>query len=54
MNKHIVKTGFAGDGDGDIVLADPGIKVAWLIMILFPLPLPTLPIWLSIAMPSTY
>ena len=28
-NKYIVKTGFAGDGDGDIVLADPGIKVAW-------------------------
>lgn len=28
-NKYIVKTGFAGNGDGDIVLADPGIKVAW-------------------------
>jgi len=28
-NKYIVKTGFAGDGDGDIVLANPGIKVAW-------------------------
>ena len=28
-NKYIVKTGFAGDGDGDIVLANPGIQVAW-------------------------
>ena len=28
-NKYIIKTGFAGDGDGDIVLANPGNKVAW-------------------------
>ncbi|HEY6073181.1 MAG TPA: P22 phage major capsid protein family protein [Anaerolineales bacterium] len=28
-NKYIVHTGFAGDGDGDIVLAKPGNKVAW-------------------------
>lgn len=28
-NKYICATGFAGDGDGDIVLAAPGIKVAW-------------------------
>jgi len=28
-NKYMVKTGFAGDGDGDIVLFDPGLKVAW-------------------------
>ncbi len=28
-NKYVIKTGFAGDGDGDIVVADPGIKVAW-------------------------
>lgn len=28
-NKYIVKTGFAGDGDGDVVLANPGLKVAW-------------------------
>lgn len=28
-NKYVVKTGFAGDGDGDIVIANPGIKVAW-------------------------
>lgn len=28
-NKYIVKTGFAGNGDGDIVLANPGNKVAW-------------------------
>lgn len=28
-NKYIVKTGFAGDGDGDIVLANPGNLVAW-------------------------
>lgn len=28
-NKYVVKTGFAGDGDGDIVLANPGIRVSW-------------------------
>ena len=28
-NKYVVKTGFAGDGDGDIVLANPGNKIAW-------------------------
>jgi len=28
-NKYVVKTGFAGDGDGDIVLANPGNRVAW-------------------------
>ena len=28
-NKYIVSTGFAGDGDGDVVLAKPGTKVAW-------------------------
>jgi len=28
-NKYIVKTGFAGDGDGDIVLQNPGNKIAW-------------------------
>ena len=28
-NKYVVKTGFAGDGDGDIVLANPGNKVDW-------------------------
>lgn len=28
-NKYVVKTGFAGDGDGDIVLAKPGNLVAW-------------------------
>jgi len=28
-NKYVVKTGFAGDGDGDIVLAKPGNQVAW-------------------------
>lgn len=27
-NKYIVGTGFAGDGDGDIALAEPGIQVA--------------------------
>lgn len=28
-NKYVVATGFAGDGDGDIVLAKPGNQVAW-------------------------
>ena len=28
-NKYVIATGFAGDGDGDIVLAKPGNKVAW-------------------------
>ena len=28
-NKYVVATGFAGDGDGDIVLAKPGNPVAW-------------------------
>ena len=28
-NKYVVKTGFVGDGDGDIVLANPGVRVAW-------------------------
>jgi len=28
-NKYVVKTGFAGNGDGDIVLANPGNKAAW-------------------------
>lgn len=28
-NKYIVNTGFAGDGDGDIVLGGPGVQVAW-------------------------
>lgn len=28
-NKYVVKTGFAGDGDGDIVLAKPGNLIAW-------------------------
>lgn len=25
-NKYVVKTGFAGDGDGDIVIAEPGLR----------------------------
>jgi len=28
-NKYVVATGFAGDGDGDVVIAAPGSKVAW-------------------------
>ena len=28
-NKYVVKTGFAGDGDGDIVLAKPGNLISW-------------------------
>lgn len=28
-NKYVVNTGFAGDGDGDIVLGKPGNRVAW-------------------------
>jgi hypothetical protein len=28
-NKYICATGFAGDGDGDIVLNKPGLQVAW-------------------------
>jgi len=28
-NKYVVKTGIAGDGDSDVVLQNPGIKVAW-------------------------
>lgn len=28
-NKYIVNTGFAGDGDGDVVIGAPGNKVAW-------------------------
>src|SRR4030042_2504975 len=28
-NKYICATGFAGDGDGDIVLAAPGLQLAW-------------------------
>jgi len=27
--KYVVNTGFAGDGDGDIVLGKPGLQVAW-------------------------
>lgn len=26
LNKYVVKTGFAGDGDGDIVLQEPGLR----------------------------
>ncbi len=28
-NKYVINTGFAGNGDGDIVLGAPGLKVAW-------------------------
>lgn len=28
-NKYVVNTGFAGDGDGDIVLGNPGNRIAW-------------------------
>jgi hypothetical protein len=28
-NKYVVATGFAGDGDGDVVLAAPGTRKAW-------------------------
>lgn len=28
-NKYVIKTGFAGDGDGDIVLQNTGNKIAW-------------------------
>jgi len=28
-NKYVINTGFAGDGDGDVVLQNPGLKVAW-------------------------
>lgn len=28
-NKYVVKTGHAGDADQDVVLANPGIQVAW-------------------------
>ncbi len=28
-NKYIVNTGFAGDGDGDIILGKPGLQVDW-------------------------
>jgi hypothetical protein len=28
-NKYVVNTGYAGDNDGDIILAAPGNKVAW-------------------------
>lgn len=28
-NKYVITTGFAGNGDGDIVLAAPGLRAAW-------------------------
>jgi hypothetical protein len=28
-NKYVVNTGFAGDGDGDIIIGAPGNQVAW-------------------------
>jgi hypothetical protein len=28
-NKYVVKTGHGGDGDQDVVLANPGLQVAW-------------------------
>jgi len=28
-NKYVINTGFAGNGDGDIVIGNPGLKVAW-------------------------
>lgn len=28
-NKYIINTGFAGDGDGDVVVGKPGLQVAW-------------------------
>lgn len=28
-NKYVVNTGFAGDGDGDIEIGKPGLKIAW-------------------------
>jgi hypothetical protein len=27
--KYMINTGFAGDGDGDVVLGKPGLQVAW-------------------------
>ena len=28
-NKYVVGTGFAGDGDGDVILGAPGTRIAW-------------------------